>query len=125
MSPIVQQIRRAVGIDRPQTKRHGSRIRRLHGARLLHAFDNACGYCAEALTIETYTLDHFIAKQIGGNERLENMVVCCARCNGSKAHRDPVVWMRYKGYDIPRLERLRDRWCTIVQSMFGPWRPVL
>lgn len=118
---VAQRIRRSVGIDRPENKSRACRVRSMHGARLLQTFEYACGYCAEAVDAETYTLDHYIDLHCGGTNRLENLVVCCSRCNGSKAHKDPVAWMRYKGYDLKRLDDLRERWCTIVNIMFGPW----
>jgi len=45
-----------------------------------------CGYCESR---ENLTLDHIIPKSRGGTNSWENLVTCCARCNGKKDNRTP------------------------------------
>jgi hypothetical protein len=50
-------------------------------------FDGCCGYCGvsdEAAGGE-FTIDHFLPLSHGGDDRDENLVYCCFRCNLYKA----------------------------------------
>jgi 5-methylcytosine-specific restriction endonuclease McrA len=48
-----------------------------------------CQYCAEALTTETYSLDHVIPRSRGGTSDWDNIVSACKDCNFEKANRTP------------------------------------
>lgn len=48
-----------------------------------------CQYCADALTTETYSLDHIVPRSRGGRSTWENLVACCKDCNSRKANRTP------------------------------------
>jgi 5-methylcytosine-specific restriction endonuclease McrA len=48
-----------------------------------------CQYCADALTTESYSLDHVIPRSQGGLSTWENLVACCKDCNSEKANRTP------------------------------------
>ena len=48
-----------------------------------------CQYCADALTTESYSLDHVIPRSQGGLSTWENLVACCKYCNSEKANRTP------------------------------------
>lgn len=48
-----------------------------------------CQYCVDALTTETYSLDHVIPRSHGGESTWENLVACCKECNSFKANRTP------------------------------------
>ena len=50
---------------------------------------NQCFYCGVALTKSNATVDHFEAKNFGG----EKMVASCHPCNNSKGH-ETVEWFR-------------------------------
>src|ERR1035441_501846 len=43
-----------------------------------------CQYCADALTTETYSLDHIVPRSHGGLSTWENLVACCKDCNSQK-----------------------------------------
>lgn len=52
-----------------------------------------CPYCARPLDYETSRTpasaepDHIVAYAKGGQDRLENLLVCCRKCNQSKGNR--------------------------------------
>lgn len=43
-----------------------------------------CKYCGERLSIKSMTLDHVVPKASGGRDKVENLVISCARCNTRK-----------------------------------------
>jgi len=70
-----------------------------------------CEYChlAESLPRLKHVVDHIIARQHGGITALENLALCCGRCNLSKgpniAGLDPVT-----GTIVRLFHPRRDRW---------------
>lgn len=72
---------------------------------------NRCEYCRvpDAVVKLRHVLDHVIARQHGGQTILENLALCCGRCNQSKgpniAGLDPLTGNLTQLYN-PR----RDRW---------------
>jgi len=46
-----------------------------------------CQYCGTGLTYEKSTLDHVIPKSRGGEDKWENLVLCCAPCNYKKGNK--------------------------------------
>ena len=52
--------------------------------------DNAeCQYCGRVVSTHEYTQDHIIPQCQGGKSTWTNLVVCCMKCNKSKAGRTP------------------------------------
>lgn len=47
---------------------------------------HACAYCGSGKTL---TLDHVVPKSRGGKNTWENLVTCCAKCNGKKDNMTP------------------------------------
>lgn len=49
----------------------------------------ACAYCGEGIEQGArLTLDHIIPVERGGSNEKENLITCCARCNGMKGERN-------------------------------------
>jgi hypothetical protein len=81
-----------------------------------------CAYCGKNNGV---TVDHVLAKHLGGRDEWMNTVACCLKCNGAKSHMTmeewgkPVLWemteermipmkMYFRG-DNPRRKRKKDR----------------
>lgn len=54
-----------------------------------------CSYCKKCLTLESSTLDHVIARRLGGSNRQDNLVLCCSECNAIKGGMSLKKWQRY------------------------------
>lgn len=53
--------------------------------KLLHSRDlGRCQYCFKKIGVSNATIDHVIPKSRGGCYSWENLVIACAKCNGSK-----------------------------------------
>ena len=51
--------------------------------------DNAlCHYCKRHLNVCDATIDHKIPVSKGGNNALENLLLCCSNCNNDKSDLD-------------------------------------
>jgi len=62
--------------------------------RVLERDGFTCVYCGLAAG----TKDHIIPLVAGGHpSSMENLVACCARCNGRKGSRTPAQWLRSFG----------------------------
>jgi len=48
-----------------------------------------CQYCGSRVPRNDFTYDHVIPRSQGGKTVWENVVVCCADCNGRKGSRTP------------------------------------
>jgi hypothetical protein len=84
--------------------------------------DNAtCAYCGK----HGNTVDHMLAKDLGGRDEWMNTVACCVKCNGQKSNMTMEEWgkpvlfdmsedrmiprkMYFRG-DNPRRKRKKDR----------------
>lgn len=44
-----------------------------------------CNYCGKHLEGADGTADHVIAKANGGEDRLDNLIAACRKCNGTKS----------------------------------------
>nr|WP_067297741.1 HNH endonuclease [Marinobacterium profundum] len=60
-----------------------------------HYFDNACAYCGYTMTRHGRQahLDHLVAEMAGGSNRMCNLVLTCARCNGDQKRE--LDWQEY------------------------------
>ncbi len=66
--------------------------------------ENASDLCAYCNCHEDLEWEHIIPKSRGGPESIDNMVLCCKKCNCSKSDKDPFEWYgKEKRYEIPRL----------------------
>jgi 5-methylcytosine-specific restriction endonuclease McrA len=53
-----------------------------------------CVYCEldgsqDLRILSTLQLDHLVPKRANGGDNLDNLVLCCSRCNGDKGRWDP------------------------------------
>lgn len=62
-----------------------------------------CCYCHADVPL---TLDHLVAKSVGGSDAGDNLVYCCKNCNSSKNNKDLILWYFEKN-DIPPILILR------------------
>jgi len=46
-----------------------------------------CYICGWLLSFDEATLDHVVPKSLGGKNELNNLEICCAKCNHKKADR--------------------------------------
>ena len=74
-------------VDKPLKKKR--RRKRKWTARKrrqkLFLVDPHCYYCGDELHFVLSTLDHKIPKSRGGTNHQENTVLCCSKCNNTKA----------------------------------------
>jgi 5-methylcytosine-specific restriction endonuclease McrA len=68
----------------------------------------SCGYCGTDLRDgkpSDITLDHLVARSVGGNNKETNLVTCCRSCNSQRQEKD---WTKYAtGGAIERINVLR------------------
>lgn len=43
-----------------------------------------CYYCGVSICSDSATVDHVVAKSLGGGNEPENLVACCKSCNSAK-----------------------------------------
>ncbi len=53
-------------------------------ALVADALDHPCPYCGDTLRDGTFSCDHADATSRGGSFRLDNLRICCRRCNEAK-----------------------------------------
>jgi 5-methylcytosine-specific restriction endonuclease McrA len=61
--------------------------------RRLFATADRCPYCQAGLHPRDKTLDHLVPVSRGGAHSIENVAVCCRRCNMRKRTRTPLEWL--------------------------------
>lgn len=61
---------------------------------LLRFQNSKCFYCDRRLRRGTATLDHVQPLSQGGDNTLENLVVCCYHCNQCKGDRTIDQWLQ-------------------------------
>ena len=66
---------------------------RLHRKTLLRQNPH-CTYCGRRISKRSATLDHVVPVSQGGQDDLENLVLCCRACNECKAGRTPTEWIQ-------------------------------
>jgi HNH endonuclease len=68
---------------------------------LVESASDLCAYCN---CHEELEWEHIIPKSRGGAESIDNMVLCCKKCNCSKSDRDPFEWYGIeRRYELPRI----------------------
>ncbi len=60
-----------------------------------------CAYCGDSLSLKTLQMDHIVARKgIGTNNKRENLVAACERCNREKSNRSLRSWAAQGGVDL-------------------------
>lgn len=72
-------------------------------ASMIHATP-WCPYCGAA-TMEDAVIDHIYPVSLGGLSIPENLVVCCAQCNGRKSDRPLLVFLEASGFSVDDVVR--------------------
>ncbi|MCP4869033.1 MAG: HNH endonuclease [Proteobacteria bacterium] len=81
MPSIVRFVRRTAGLFKRQVK---------FSRRMVYLRDGGrCQYCATALTLKSFTIDHIVPRSKGGQTAWENVTTACLPCNQKKADRTP------------------------------------
>jgi hypothetical protein len=88
---------------------------------------NRCEYChlPQRGHVERFSVDHIIAKQHGGADSLDNLALCCLRCNLHKGTNltgiDPETGQIVKLFD-PRRESWNGhfRWNGVIVTGMTP-----
>ena len=73
--------------------------------------DGLCAYCLsrETLLGMPFEVDHIIPLAAGGETTLDNICLCCPRCNRHKAGRTQILDSE-TGNFVPLFHPLRDSW---------------
>jgi len=71
--------------------------------KVLNRDNWVCSYCGKHLEGSDATADHIIAKANGGEDRLDNLIAACRKCNGTKQDR---VLIRMPWYNKEWLDAL-------------------
>jgi 5-methylcytosine-specific restriction endonuclease McrA len=81
---LLSRARRLLSDHRTRAKRDGAELDySLHDLRQLLATSPTCTYCRAPVAFDAQ-LDHRTPIARGGRHALDNLVVCCARCNQLK-----------------------------------------
>lgn len=83
---------------------------RHHYLQRLYERHPFCTYCRRPMRRERATLDHVVPRCQNGAHTPQNLVLCCADCNQSKAGRSLVQWV----------EMLMEVACTIPGETYFP-----
>ena len=61
-----------------------------------------CALCGHLLTVETLTVDHIVARALGGEDGPDNLQATCVRCNNLKSRLEAAVReVRERGRLLP------------------------
>ena len=66
-------------------------------AAMLAVMPGKCAYCGVHLSLADGTWDHKVSFDKGGDNRLNNIVRCCLRCNRSKFTKSAEEFLTYEG----------------------------
>lgn len=55
-----------------------------------------CFYCGEELIHPDITFEHLVASRFGGSNRIENLVLAHAKCNGAAGHLPVVEKIKFR-----------------------------
>ena len=74
------------------------------------AWNNRCAYCNNPpIDDKSLTLDHVKPKAKGGEDKTNNCIPACKRCNHSKGSEDWVQWFnKQEFYSMEREYRIRN-----------------
>lgn len=62
------------------------------------ALGKPCAYCGEVM--KKVTIDHFWAKSLGGESKINNYIACCEQCNQDKGNQRVYNYIIGNKYDI-------------------------
>jgi hypothetical protein len=76
--------------------------------------DRVCVYCGST---ERLSLDHLIARTVGGTDSADNLIYACRSCNSSKNNRDLLLWYSVRAEFPPilvlrRYLKLFEAYCS-------------
>lgn len=69
----------------PTQRRCQAGLSKAQIASLLSEVEHQCAYCEKSLKNRAYEIDHIVPLSFGGSNLVDNLVICCHRCN-SMAH---------------------------------------
>jgi 5-methylcytosine-specific restriction endonuclease McrA len=103
---------------------HGSKWIRPEKRLAIYARDGfACVYCGANEGESPLTLDHVLAREMGGTHNADNLVTCCFSCNSSKQDVPMRTWfatLRARGIDTSRLSiRIRTHLARPIDMNVG------
>jgi 5-methylcytosine-specific restriction endonuclease McrA len=81
---------------RTQAKRSSGRITAKEVKAIFAAQRGKCAVCRERLT--AFQVDHIIPLKKGGPHVRQNIQILCRRCNAKKGAKDPIEFMRERGF---------------------------
>ena len=68
-------------------------IRRSTRCAIYNRDNHQCLFCGEADA--ALTLDHVVARELGGRDSADNLVTACLSCNSAKQAKTMRAWLRY------------------------------
>jgi len=83
---------------RASKKANGGKLSPDLEAKLLTFQKNRCAICRVSLKKTRHELDHVVPLARGGKNSDNNMQITCPTCNRKKHAKDPIVFMREKGF---------------------------
>lgn len=68
--------------------------------QVLRLFEKQCGKCpiCHCALAKKFHKDHIVPLALGGSDWIENIQLTCVKCNLQKNAKDPVAFMREKGF---------------------------
>jgi 5-methylcytosine-specific restriction endonuclease McrA len=79
-------------------KENGGKISLGLAEKLLTRQKNHCAVCKKSLSKTGYHLDHIVPLARGGKNEDRNMQATCPKCNMEKNAKDPIAFMRSRGF---------------------------
>ncbi|PJE80284.1 CRISPR-associated endonuclease Cas9 [invertebrate metagenome] len=80
--------------------------------RLLWQQGGECFYCRKRLSLKDASIDHVIPRSLGGQDKLDNKVICCRTINQLFANISPKTKISYllnwKNKEMPCPAQLED-----------------
>lgn len=62
----------------------------------LYMKNRKCSICGKKVSYENFTIDHIIAKKIGGQDTEDNLMGMCIKCNKEKGHKTIIEFLSSK-----------------------------
>lgn len=73
-------------------------------AELYSNFNNKCPICGKEVEYNNFTIDHIIAKKLGGKDNMNNFIGMCENCNKEKDSKSVLEFLCEKElYNVPNL----------------------
>lgn len=71
------------------------------------ALGKPCAYCGKILNKSNLTIDHLLAKSLGGKSNINNYVACCNSCNQAKGNKTLWNFIKDRQYFVRIIPRLK------------------